>query len=150
MRNWLQQISDAVSRWPQVTAEPHRFGGTEFRFGPAEIGHIHRDGTLDIPFPMPVRNRLVAEGMVEKHHFLPDSGWITFRVGAAGVDRAIWLLRLSYLRYAARQAGNTNGWSSPEATDSLAELELLADSDLLDAMRSSLRLSPAGGPTRLA
>ena len=36
---------------------------------------------------MPVRNELIAEGVVEKHHFLPESGWITFHVKAANLER---------------------------------------------------------------
>jgi hypothetical protein len=54
---------------------PHRFGGIEFRLGKRELGHIHGDSLLDIPFPMNVRNELVDKGEVEKHHILPDSGW---------------------------------------------------------------------------
>ena len=98
MHELLQQISDEVSGWPKVTAGPRGFGGTEYRFDQAEIGHIHRDGTLDIPYPISVRNELIAEGMVERHHFLPESGWTTFLVNAANLERGLWLPRLSYLR----------------------------------------------------
>jgi len=69
-----------------------------------EIGHIHSDGTLDIPFPLRVRDWLIAEGIVTPHHFLPKSGWTTFHVDETNAERALWLLRLSYLRYAVKQA----------------------------------------------
>jgi hypothetical protein len=74
MRELLQQISDAVLAWPQVTAGPHRFGGTEYRFDQAEIGHIHHDGTLDTPYPMPVRNELIAEGWSRSITSCPSPG----------------------------------------------------------------------------
>jgi hypothetical protein len=33
------------------------------------------------------------------HHILPESGWISFYLRAEGdVERALWLLRLSYLQ----------------------------------------------------
>ncbi|MDW0157075.1 MAG: luciferase family protein [Nitrososphaeraceae archaeon] len=39
--------------WPGVTTDQHRFGGTEFRIGKREIGHIG-DRLADLPFPMQV------------------------------------------------------------------------------------------------
>lgn len=46
---------------------------------------------------MKVRTRLIAEGKVEPHHVLPESGWITFRFKKeADIDAAIELFRLSY------------------------------------------------------
>ena len=84
-----------------VLAHPHRFGGKEFRFGNAEIGHLHPNGTLDIPFPRAVRNALLEEGQAEEHRWVPNSGWTTFHVRReADVAHAIELMRLSYLRYA--------------------------------------------------
>jgi hypothetical protein len=83
--------------WAGVTARPHRFGGTEYRFGTREIGHIHGDHLLDIPFPMSVRHELVATGLAEPHHILPNSGWISFYIKRTDqVEPAIALLRRSY------------------------------------------------------
>jgi hypothetical protein len=75
---------------------------------------------------MPVRNRLIAAGMVEKHHFLPESGWVTFHVSVANLERGLWLLRLSYLRYALREAGKVDGWASPRAESLLKDLQQTA------------------------
>lgn len=80
-----------------IEASPHRFGGTEFRLGRRELGHIHGDSQADIAFPMEVRNRLVAEGKAEPHHVIPNSGWITFRFRKdVDVQAAVELFRLSY------------------------------------------------------
>jgi len=92
-----ERIVAAVSKWDGVEASPHSFGGTEFRLGRREIGHVHGDHWADIVFPMEVRNQLVSEKKVQPHHILPNSGWITFRFKEEGdVTRAIELFRLSY------------------------------------------------------
>ncbi len=83
-----------------VSVGPHRFGGVEFVLGMAEIGHIHRNGILDIPFPTAIRHQLTLQGIASEHHVLPKSGRIGFRVSSdAGLRHAICLLKLSYLRH---------------------------------------------------
>jgi hypothetical protein len=57
-----QSIKARVSAWEGITTRPHRFGGTEYRLGGREIGHVHGDSLVDIPFPTRVRNELVATG----------------------------------------------------------------------------------------
>ena len=102
---YLDRLVQEVSSWPEVTTHPHRFGGKEFRFKSAEVGHIHTGGMVDIPFPRPVRDALLADGLAQEHHWVPNSGWITFRVRSEEDARhAVWLLRLSYLRYALKTA----------------------------------------------
>jgi hypothetical protein len=98
-------VESAVSRWEHVSVCSHRFGGREFRFNKAEIGHTHFWGDVDIPFPRPIRDNLVQAGLVQPHRWVPDSGWITFPMRRGeDVERAVWLLRLSWLRYALRAA----------------------------------------------
>ena len=92
-----QRIGEAVLSWEGMTAAPHRFGGVEFMLGEREIGHLHGDRLLDVPFPRRVKDELVAAGRARPHHILPDSGWISFRIEAQGdVEAAIALLRRSY------------------------------------------------------
>ena len=99
--NRLRNIDEVISKWPNVSTHPHRFGGTEFCFGSAEIGHVHIGGVVDIPFPRPVRDALLARGLVEEHRWVPNSGWTTFHVRSdEDFKSALWLMRLSYLRYA--------------------------------------------------
>ena len=105
--NYLSRLEDEVSAWPDVSTHPHRFGGKEFRFGKAEIGHIHRDGTVDIPFPRAVRDALLEEGQAEEHRWVPNSGWTTFKVRDEGdIVHAKELMRISYLRYALKSASD--------------------------------------------
>lgn len=98
-----EQITAAVLTWEDTSAAPHRFGGVEYLFGRREIGHIHGDHLVDIPFPTKVRHEVVAAGLAEPHHLLKDSGWVSLYVRTADdVARAIDLLRQSY-EIAARQ-----------------------------------------------
>ncbi len=91
------KIKEDLLAWPQVTAHPHRFGGTEYKLGNREIGHIHGDWLVDIPFPTKVRNAIVAAGRAEPHHILPESGWISFYLREeADIQKAIDLFRESY------------------------------------------------------
>ena len=91
-----ERIVAAVKSWQGVEIRPHRYGGLEFRLGKRELGHIHGDALVDIPFPKPVRNEIVAAGEAEPHHILPNSGWISlFLRRAEDVETAIRLLERS-------------------------------------------------------
>jgi hypothetical protein len=92
-----QKIHDTVTSWPGVAAVAHRFGGTEFRLGTRELGHIHGDYLVDVPFPTKVRNEILAAGHAEPHHVLPKSGWVSFYLHEpADIERAVALLRQSF------------------------------------------------------
>jgi hypothetical protein len=97
MRNAKKRITEAVTSWGEITLAPHRFGGTAFMLGKRELGHIHGDRLVDIPFPKPVHDELVSTGQAERHHILPDSGWISFSLKSeADIDHAISLMRTSF------------------------------------------------------
>ena len=91
------RITEAVTSWPGVTAQPHRFGGVEYGIGKREIGHIHGDHMVDIPFPKKVRDEIIAAGRARPHHVLPETGWVSFHLRQeSDVEHAIALLRESY------------------------------------------------------
>lgn len=76
-----------------------------------------------VKIPRSVRDALLAEGLAEEHRWVPNSGWITFHVRSEEDFRhAVWLMRLSYLRYAMKTA-----------TDSR---------EMLDQQSQELHLSP--------
>lgn len=106
--NWqAQQLEKEVTSWPGVTAHSHRFAGREFRLGDAEIGHVHVGGVVDIPFTRAMRDALLAQGLAEEHRWVPDSGWTTFHVRTKDqLEHAVWLMRLSYARYAIKKSGD--------------------------------------------
>lgn len=91
------RITQAVTSWEGVAAAPHRFGGVEYVIGKREVGHIHGDHMVDIPFPKKVRDELVATGRAQPHHLLPETGWISFYLRQEeDVEKAIALFRESY------------------------------------------------------
>jgi Family of unknown function (DUF5519) len=99
--NYLKTLEAEVSAWPNVGVHPHRFVGREFRFGNAEVGHVHMGGIVDIPFPRSIRDALLDHGLAGEHHWVPNSGWISFHIRSeADLKHALWLMGLSYLRYA--------------------------------------------------
>jgi len=105
-----RRIVEAAGQWAEVEIKPHRYGGLEFRLGRRELGHIHGDRLLDIPFPKRVRDELVACGDAEPHHVLPNSGWVSvFLRAEEDVPRAISLLERSFSLAAARRVDKHSG-----------------------------------------
>jgi hypothetical protein len=100
-----EKITQAVLVWPGVETSPHRFGGTEFKLGSREIGHVHGDHLVDIPFPTRVRDEVVASGQAQPHHVLPESGWVSaYLHQPADVEKVIALLERSYRIASEQQA----------------------------------------------
>ncbi len=106
-----QKIQHELLSWPQVEAHPHRFGGTEYRIGKRELGHIHGDALVDIPFPTKIRDEVIAADLAEPHHILPETGWVSvYLCEGADVDRALELFRRSFnlaLKQQNRKPGET-------------------------------------------
>jgi hypothetical protein len=108
VRGAQQRIISVVQGWQEVEIRPHRYGGLEFRLGKRELGHIHGDALVDIPFPKAVRNEIVAAGEAEPHHILPNSGWVSVFLRAnEDVERAIGLLERSFQLARARRTTAT-------------------------------------------
>lgn len=72
-----QTLSQYMASLPGVETQRHRFGGTEWVLGRRELGHVHGDALVDIPFTRAVREEVVSAGQAEPHHILPESGWVS-------------------------------------------------------------------------
>jgi hypothetical protein len=98
-------------------------------------------GDVDIPFPRPVHDFLLAHNLAERHRWVPDSGWTTFRIrDGENVGHAIWLMRLSYLRYFLRSAVHTASFLATEGE----RLHLHADLQSKEyLMRTNSRIKKA-------
>jgi Family of unknown function (DUF5519) len=93
-------IREAVTSWPGVASVPHRLGGTEYRFGKKEMGHVHGDRLADLPLPRRIHDEVIASGRAEPHHVLPETGWVSVWIrGANDVQNVIDLFRIQYDRY---------------------------------------------------
>lgn len=99
MDNILESVKKEILSWPHVTAEPHRFGGLEFKYDKREMGHIHENTVVDFPFPLQLRKELVSSGKVSLHHVLPDSGWARYWIKSdADLEKIIELFKIQYER----------------------------------------------------
>jgi hypothetical protein len=99
MGNILESIKKEILSWPHVTAEPHRFGGLEFKYDKREMGYIHGNTVVDFPFPLQLRKELVSSGKVSLHYVLPDSGWASYWIKSdADPEKIIELFRIQYER----------------------------------------------------
>ncbi len=106
-------IYNAMLEHEGVTAHPHRFGGTEYRLGRREIGHVHGESLVDIPFPKPVRDEVIAGGLAEPHHLLPESGWISLylrqeqdtQTAVQLLNRSLEIARMQVQNREARELG---------------------------------------------
>jgi hypothetical protein len=92
-----EQITQTLLGWEGVSIQPHRFGGVEYCLGRRELGHIHGDHMLDVPFPSKVKHEILATGMASPHHLLPETGWVSLYLRQPeDVQKAIQLLKRSY------------------------------------------------------
>ncbi len=93
------RIQCEVASWPGVTAEAHRGGMVFFHVGRREIGHLHGNRMADLPFPVRIREELVAAGRADLHYVHPKSGWITYYIrGEHDIEAIVELFRLNYGR----------------------------------------------------
>jgi hypothetical protein len=143
----VERLIEEVGSWSGVTVGEHRFGGTEWRVGPREIGHVHSWGMLDIAYLRALRDVLVAAGETGIHHLLDESGWTTFYIdGPDDYDHARWLVRLSYLYHVNVLKKTPAGAAAFAGVDVEGELEALGPSDPISAAFDRRRPGQAETP----
>lgn len=93
------RITQEVTSWPGVTVKGHRGGILFFHVGRREIGHLHGNRFADLPFPVRIREELVASGKADLHYLHPQTGWVTRYIrGEEDAEALIELFRLNYGR----------------------------------------------------
>lgn len=93
----ISRIASAAATWPGVNIDRFQHDGTDFLLGRREIGHVHGNDLVDIPFPRQVRDALLTAGRARPHHVFRNSGWVSVPLRSeSDVDRAIELLKMSY------------------------------------------------------
>lgn len=133
----VERLIEEVGSWPGVTVGAHRFGGTEWRVGPREVGHVHAWGMLDIAYLRALRDVLIEEGRTGGHHLLDESGWTTFYIEHPDdYDHAQWLVRLSYLYHVSVLKKTPAGAEAYSEVDVESEVE---DLDLTDAVQAAFQ-----------
>ena len=99
-------IMEEVRRWPGVELRPHaspttpgETDGVEFRLYGRQIGHVHEDCSVHLALTKALKASVVDDQLAQPLDFAPTSGWAMFQPMTAGdAERAIWLLRLNYVR----------------------------------------------------
>jgi len=99
-------VMNEVRRWPGVETrplssptEPGETDGVEFRLFGRQIGHVHTDCSVHLALTKALKESVVEEHLAEPVDFAPTSGWAMFSPSTAtDASRAIWLLRLNYIR----------------------------------------------------
>lgn len=125
-------VVGTVASWPGVTTGEGRFDSTTFQVAGRPIGHVHRWGPVDVAYPKPIRDRLITEGLTGEHHVVPESNATTFHVESTDdVDRAVALLRISYLYHVSVLRRTAGSEGVVEGLDVEAALDELGLSDEL-------------------
>ena len=89
-------VVNEVKSWNGITTKYHKFGGLQFNVGNREIGHMHSNGLIDIPFTRKRRDAFLNQQIGEKHHALPNSGWISYHITpTSDIEEIITLLSTS-------------------------------------------------------
>ena len=100
------QVIDEVRRWHGVEMRPHASheeaggsDGVEFRLYGRQIGHLHTNCAVHLSLTKGLKERVIGEQLAEPLDIAPSSGWTMFNpMTKDDADRAIWLLRLNYVR----------------------------------------------------
>lgn len=93
---YLHDLFGRVEHLAEVDVRPRPIATIGFYEHDHELGHIHRDGHLDLHVPPSIVDELVAIGLAEHHRHRPDGTWITRRVHAASdAPRAAQLVHLA-------------------------------------------------------
>src|SRR5712664_1523519 len=100
------RVMEEVRRWPGVelrehasSTEPGQSDGVEFRLYGKQVGHVHTDCSVHIAFPKAFKESLIGEQLAEPMAHASMSGWAVFTpLTPDDAQRAIWLLRLNYVR----------------------------------------------------
>ena len=128
----VDQCIETVSSWPHVTTRDGRFKATVFEIGPREIGRVYWCGPVDIHYPKPLRDQLIAEGRTNEYYVTPDSNVTIFYLTSAnGIKQVVALLRISYLYHVSTLRRTPAGEDLTEDTNVGTELLELGLSDEL-------------------
>ena len=103
----LAMVDQEVLGWPGVSTELGRFASQTYLYGRREIGHVHRNGVADLPFPRAIHDELIAAGRAKPHQ-AGVAGFVSYPIcRPEDVPDAIALFRQNYERIkeiAARRA----------------------------------------------
>lgn len=128
-------LLDAVLAINGITASARPINTIGFYLAGRELGHVHRNGHIDLHVPLLVHDQLIAEGRAAHHRSQHGTSWISHDLfGAADVREAAWLLQLTMSIARIGQKGGI-----PDASDKAAIEGLNASPELVNAVMRSFQ-----------
>ena len=100
------RVMKEVRRWPGVEIRPHLNplaedpdDGVEFKLYGRQIGHIHHDCSVHLSLTRALKQSVIEQGLALPLEQAGSPGWVAFGPEILeDARRAIWLLRLNYVR----------------------------------------------------
>ena len=100
------RVMKEVRRWPGVQIRPHvnplaedGDDGVEFVLFGRQIGHVHHDCVVHVSLTRALKQSVVEQGLALPLDQAGSPCWVAFAPEIPeDVQRAIWLLRLNYVR----------------------------------------------------
>lgn len=146
------RVMKEVRRWVGVQMRTHinplaedSDDGIEFRLYGRQIGHVHHDCSVHVSLTRALKETVVEQGLALPLAQAGSPSWVAFVPEVADdVQRAIWLLRLNYVRLRRQRL-------SPDAA---ASSELLREhegalGELTPSMATVLQRTQARAPRPL-
>ena len=148
-------VIEEVRRWPGVELRPHASpttpgdsDGVEFRLFGRQIGHVHENCSVHLALTRALKASVVDEQLAEPLDFAPTSGWANFTpMTADDAKRAIWLLRLNYVRLRRQRLTPLAASSSALLKEHEAALGDISPAAVRLLQRTQARARPRPFPT---
>ena len=146
-------VMKEVRRWPGVQIREHvnplaaedGDDGVEFRLYGRQIGHVHPDCSVHVSLTKALKQMVIDQGLAQSLELAGSAAWAAYQAERTeDAARAIWLLRLNYVRLRRQRM-------SPEAaamSESLLEHER-ALGELTPSMSTVLHRTQARAPRPL-
>lgn len=153
--SFATKLIEEVRRWPGVELRPHasptepgESDGVEFRLFGRQIGHVHTDCQVHVSFTKGLKECLVDEQLVEPLDIAPSSKWAMFSpMTRDDASRAIWLLRLNYVRLRRQRLTPTAAASSTLLKEHEAALAGMSTQVAYLLQRTQARMTPRPLPS---
>ena len=149
------RVMDEVRRWPGVELRQHpsattegETDGVEFRLHGRQIGHVHGDCDLHLPFTRALKAHVIAEQLAQVAPFAPDSSWALYApLTVEDAAHTVWLLRLNYVRLRRQRLTPHAATSSHVLREHEAALSAVSPGIAMLVRRTQARSRPRPLPT---
>ncbi|HEX9484977.1 MAG TPA: luciferase family protein [Gemmatimonadaceae bacterium] len=145
------RVIEEVRRWPGVEmrphASPHEAGesdGVEFRLYGRQVGHLHGDCALHLALTKALKEAVIRGNLAEPlDEVAATSAWAMLNpITQDDAERAIWLLRLNYVRLRRQRLSPTAAATSEVLQEHQAALGSMSEDANKELQRTQARSRP--------